>query len=313
MRVLFMGSAEIACPALQSLLETPGIDIVALITQPDRPAGRQRHTMPCAAKLFASERNLQILTPENVNAPAVQEHIRTLKPDIGVVMAYGQILKKNVLDIPPLGFINLHTSLLPKYRGAAPIQRAIANGDAETGITMMQMDTGMDTGDMLLKRATPIHPDDTAATLHDRLAAMAAGMLPGMMVAIRDGLVVRTPQNHQHATLAPKLTKQEGRILWKHPARKLVNQIRGFDPWPGTYCLYHCSGREQTLKIMEARAVSATLPVPPGTVISIDKGPCIACGEGSLKLKTVKPEGGKTMRGEAFVCGRPIRVGDRFD
>ncbi len=313
MRVVFMGSAEIACASLQTLLHTPGVEVVGIVTQPDRPAGRNRRLVSCPASSYAAQLGVKRYAPERVNATEALEHIQAWKPDIGVVVAYGQILKPALLAIPPLGFINVHTSLLPKYRGAAPIQWAVVNGDSETGVTIMQLDEGMDTGDILDQSRVPIGEWDTAGDVHDRLAVVGAALLPDVLARIAEGRHQPRPQEHAFATLAPKLNKADGRLFWNNPARMLYNQVRGLNPWPGCFCQYKCAGRVQTLRIMKSWAESVTgVSVPPGTVIDIHNGPLVACGEGALRLLQVQPEGGKVMEGTSFLCGRTLKAGECF-
>lgn len=311
MRVVFMGSADIACASLQALLDADGIDVVGIVTQPDRPAGRGKRTASCAARTYALDLGIDLYAPDRINTPDAIERIRAWRPDIGVVVAYGQILKPTLLAIPPFGFINVHTSLLPKYRGAAPIQRAVANGDRETGVTIMQMDAGMDTGDIIAQQTVPIRETDTAGDVHDRLALAGAALLPPVLTAIQSGGAVRTPQNHAYASAAPKLSKIEGRLDWTQPARYLYNRVRGFNPWPGCFCRYECGGEISTLRVMEVREEQGAA-AEPGTVLNLDGGPLVACAEGALRLLRVQPEGGKVMDGGAFLCGRPMRAGDRF-
>lgn len=308
-----MGSAEIACTSLRTLLETPGVEVVGVVSQPDRPAGRRLQPAACPAKAYARGMGIEMFTPDGVNRPETLAHLRAWRPDIGVVVAYGQILKRELLALPPLGFINVHTSLLPRYRGAAPIQRAVASGDTGTGVTIMQMDEGMDTGDILAQRPVPIGEQDTAGDVHDRLAEAGAALLPEVLADIQAGRAVRQPQNHAYATAAPKLTKADGRMDWMQPARFLFNRVRGFNPWPGCFCHYECGGAVHTMRVLETRAESGSGAVAPGTVIGTDGGgPLVACGEGALRLWRVQPEGGRVMEGAAFLCGRPLRTGSRF-
>ncbi len=312
MRVVFMGSADIACASLQALLDAPAIEVIGMITQPDRPAGRRRQMAACPANAYARELGVELFTPDSVNHPDALEHIRGWRPDIGVVVAYGQILKRELLSIPRFGFINVHTSLLPRYRGAAPIQRAVANGDAKTGVTLMQVDAGMDTGAVLARCKVPIGETDTAAEVHERLEAAGAALLPAVLADVASGRLVPVPQDHAHATMAPKLAKADGCLHWSQSARYLYNQIRGFNPWPGCFCQVACGGRLQAVRVLASRAECGTAPVPPGTVIEVAGGPLVACGEGALRLLQVQPEGGRAMDGLAFLCGRPLRPGDRF-
>lgn len=311
MRVVFMGSAEIACASLQALLDTDGIDVVGVVTQPDRPAGRGKRTASCAAHAYALDCGIDLYASARVNTTEAITRIAAWRPDIGVVVAYGQILRRELLAVPPLGFVNVHTSLLPKYRGAAPIQRVVANGDRETGVTIMQMDAGMDTGDILAQQAVPINEHDTAGSVHDRLGAAGAALLVPVLFALQAGQAHRLPQNPAHATLASKLHKAEGKLDWTQPARYLYNHVRGFNPWPGCYCRFECGGAERTLRVLEARIENGA-PVAPGTVIDVQDGLLVACGEGALRLVRVQTEGGKAMEATAFLCGRPMRVGDRL-
>jgi len=311
MRVVFMGSAEIACASLQALLDADGIDVVGVVTQPDRPSGRGKHTASCAAHAYAQVRGVDLYAPELVNTPEATARLAAWRPDVGVVVAYGQILRRELLALPPLGLVNVHTSLLPKYRGAAPIQRAVANGDRETGVTIMQMDAGMDTGDILAQQAVPIGEQDTAGRVHDRLGAAAAALLVPVLFDLQAGRVQPQPQNLAHATLAAKLQKAEGRLDWTQPARYLYNHVRGFNLWPGCYCRFDGGGSARTLRVLEAR-VEASQPVRPGSVIGVDGGLVVACGEGALRLVRVQPEGGKAMDGAAFLCGHAIKVGERL-
>ncbi len=310
MRVVFMGSAEIACASLQALLDAAGIDVVGVVTQPDRPSGRGKHTTSCAAHDYALAHGLERFAPERVNSPDAIARIAAWRPDLGVVVAYGQILRRELLALPPLGFVNVHTSLLPRYRGAAPIQRAVANGDRETGVTIMQMDEGMDTGDILAQQVVPIGEQDTAGIMHDRLAIAGAALLVPVLNALRSRQARRQPQDPAHATLAAKLQKAEGKLDWTQPAMYLYNRIRGFNPWPCCFCQFECGGSWRTLRVLEARVVHGC-PVLPGTVIGVEDGLVVACGEGALRLVRVQPEGGKAMAASAFLCGRPGRGPDR--
>jgi methionyl-tRNA formyltransferase len=306
-----MGSAEIACVSLQALLESDDMDVVGMVTQPERPSGRGKHPASCPAYTYAQARGVELYAPDRVNTPEAVARIRAWQPDIGVVVAYGQILRRELLAVPSLGFVNVHTSLLPKYRGAAPIQRAVANGDRETGVTIMQMDEGMDTGDMLAQQVVPIGEHDTAGMVHDRLAVVGAGLLLPVLRDIQAGRVRRLPQNPAHATHAAKLQKAEGKLDWTQPARYLYNRVRGFSPWPGCYCYHDCGSGQRLLRVLEARVEPGRLAAP-GEVIGVDGEPVIACGEGALRLVRVQPEGGKAMAAAAFLCGRAMQVGERL-
>ncbi len=309
MRVVFMGSAEIACEALTMLMDWAAVTVVGVVAQPDRKSGRKLQRTPCPAKQHAESLGVEIYTPDRVNTADAIAHIQSWEPDVGVVMAYGQILRPALLDIPRHGFLNIHTSLLPRYRGAAPIQRAIANGDAETGVSIMQMDAGMDTGDVLAMESTPIGEYETAGAVHARLAVMGSRLLKTALADWMEGRVVPQPQPTRGVTYAPKLAKQEGQIDWTQPARRLYNQIRGFHPWPCCYCHFD-SGKSgmQVLRVLEARCLSGGYGRP-GEVLSQGDRFVVACGEGALELVIVQPQGKSPMCGDAFLRGRRLEPG----
>jgi methionyl-tRNA formyltransferase len=309
MRIVFMGSAEIACEALTMLMQWPSARIVGVVSQPDRPGGRKLQMASCPAKRHAETLGVEIYTPDKVNSDEAVARIREWAPDVGVVMAYGQILRPALLAIPRFGFINVHTSLLPRYRGAAPIQRAISNGDLETGVTVMQMDAGMDTGDILAMQAVPIADTDTAGDMHAKLAVQGARLLREVLADLVAGRVTPRPQPCEGVTYAPRLEKSEGRIDWSQPARRLYNQIRGFNPWPGCYCTYDASaGGLQTLRVLRAACLNGSQGVP-GEILADRNRFVVACGEGALDLLEVQPQGGAVMRGAAFLRGRRLEAG----
>ncbi len=309
MRVLFMGSADIACETLTMLMGWPAIEVVGVVAQPDRRVGRKLQLAACPVKEHALSLGLDVFTPEGVNRAEAISHICHLRPDVGVVMAYGQILRPSLLAVPRFGFLNIHTSLLPRYRGAAPIQRAVAHGDAETGVSIMQMDAGMDTGDVLAMESAPIGESETAGHLHDRLACMGANLMKGVLRALMEGRLVPQAQPARGVTYAPKLEKREGQIDWRQPARRLYNRIRGFYPWPCCYC-YFDAGKSglQTLRILEARCLPGAYGVP-GEILEQGDRFVVACGEGALALITVQPQGKTHMRGEDFLRGRRLVAG----
>ncbi|MBU4199846.1 MAG: methionyl-tRNA formyltransferase [Verrucomicrobia bacterium] len=310
MRIVFMGSAELACPCLDRLLTGVSDSVVGVVTQPDRPKGRSLQTAPCPVRALAAVRGIPILTPENVNAPESVQAIRALTPDLIVVVAYGQILKPGILEIPLKGCINVHASLLPKHRGAAPIQWAIARGEAQTGVTTMFLNEGMDTGDIIDQAVEPIREDDTAGTLHDRLAMLGADLLARTVESLRQGTVRRTPQNPVEATYAPKLKKSDGCLDWSRPAVELHNRIHGFNPWPGCYLEIH-QPKPLSVKVLKARVVAGQ--GKPGEILSNQgDGPVIQAGDQALRLLELQPEGRKAMPGAAFLCGHPLKVGDRL-
>ncbi len=311
MRVVFMGSAEIACPSVGAMLTAPGIELVGIVTQPDRPCGRALKESPCPACAYARERGLEPYTPVNVNSPESLDWLRACRPDVVVVIAYGQILRPEVLTVPRWGCINVHASLLPKYRGAAPIQWAIANGEVVTGVTTMFMDAGMDTGDIVAAREVPIGPDDTAGDVHDKLAGAGAGLLMETLAQVVDGTVARTAQVHADATYAPKLRKADGAIDWRAPATVIHNHVRGFNPWPGCYCVMPGSTDSQTVRVLRTRVCEGS--GAPGVALAFGKeGPVIACGEGALELVEMQPEGRRRMSGAAYLRGHPLNIGDHL-
>lgn len=301
MRIIFMGSSGFACPCLERLLASAADEVVAVVTQPDRPRGRHLEVAPCPVRQFVGERRIPVLTPERVNEAGSIELLKSLLPDLIVVVAYGQLLKPALLMVPPMGCVNVHGSLLPRYRGAAPIQWAVANGDTVSGVSTMFMDAGMDTGDVILTLEVPIDSGDTGGTFHDKLAVAGAGLLGETVELIRRGLAPRFPQDHSRASIAPKLKKADGRLDWTLPAHVLHNHIRGFNPWPGTFCdLPGNPGK--ILKVMAARVESGT-GIPGSVIEASGDGLLIQTGDQALRLLQVQPEGRKPMSGAAFLQG----------
>lgn len=289
LRLVFAGTPEFAAEHLKALLDTPH-QIVAVYTQPDRPAGRGQKLMPSPVKQLALQHGLPVLQPPTLRDPAAQEELRALAPDLMVVVAYGLILPQVVLDIPRLGCINSHASLLPRWRGAAPIQRAVQAGDAESGVTVMQMEAGLDTGPMLLKVTTPISAGDTGGSLHDRLAQLG----PQAVVQAIEGLAAGTLQGEVQdgalATYAHKLNKDEARIDWSRPADELERLVRAFNPWP----ICHSTLDGQPLKVLAAEPAEGR--GQPGQILDASKdGLTVACGEGALRLTRLQLPGGKPM------------------
>lgn len=305
MRVLFIGTGDIGLPSLEWLLNTTKHEVVAVVAQPDKPVGRKQVLTPPQTKVRALAAGIPVFQPLKIRH-AVEE-LKAFGADIAVVVAYGQILSRAVLDVPPLGCINIHASLLPRHRGAAPIQAAIRDGDAETGITIMFMDEGLDTGDMILTRALPIAPDDTGGTLHDKLALLAPSALEPALDLIAAGNAPREPQDHAQATHVRKLTRLDGKLDWTRPARELERLVRAFTPWPGTHCLFNGT----QLKVHRATLIenAAACPVP-GTVVSASaEGITVSCGEGLLQLHEVQMEGGKRLSAADFLRGHPLEAG----
>jgi methionyl-tRNA formyltransferase len=310
MRVIFMGSAGFACPSLERLLEADGIEVVGVVTQPDRPRGRHLAMAACPVKAYLDGRAIPVLTPEKVNSPESLAALRALRPDLLVVVAYGQILKRDLLALPPRGCINVHGSLLPKYRGAAPIQWALANGESRTGVTTMFVNERLDAGDIILRRETPILETDDGARLHDRLAVIGAELLVETLGRVRDGTAPRCPQVEAEASLAPKLSKADGRIDWTWPARTIHDRVRGFNPWPGCFCEIP-RGSGVLVRVHKTR-IEPGLNRQPGEVSDVSaEGPLVQAGsDRGVRLLEVQPEGRKPMSGAAFVCGHALKVGD---
>jgi methionyl-tRNA formyltransferase len=311
-RLAFFGTAELACPSLLALASSPDFEVVAVVTQPDRPKGRSLQLQPSPVKSVALARQLPVLQPDRARAPLFLDAIRELQPDLGVVVAFGQILPKELLEIPPHGFVNVHTSLLPKYRGAAPIQWAIANADAETGVTIMKIDEGLDTGDILTQQATPIHATDSGQTLHDRLAQMGAALLLSTIRDLVAGRLTPRKQPEAGACYARKLTREDGRIDWSLPARTIWNRMRAFTPWPGAYTSLPAVSKPQLLKIWDAE-VTDLAGDPAGRILKADPdGIVVACGGQSLKIHELQLEGGRRLTAREFLAGHPLVPGQAW-
>ena len=307
-RILFAGTPQFAVTPLAALLERE-FPVAAVLTQPDRPAGRGRRLTASPVKVLAQAQHLPVLQPQTLRDAAVQEQLASLDVDLMVVVAYGLILPPEVLALPRLGCINIHASLLPRWRGAAPIQRAILAGDRETGVTIIQMDEGLDTGDMLHRLACPIHEDDTAATLHDRLAALGARALLECLEALVAGRIEAVPQDESRACHAPKIRKEEARLDWTRPAAELERRVRAFDPWP----VAHTCLEGERLRVWRAQPVEVPAEAP-GTVVGVGRaGIDVACGEGGLRLLELQPAGSRRMAAADFLNARHIRPGVVLD
>ncbi|MCC5858753.1 MAG: methionyl-tRNA formyltransferase [Ectothiorhodospiraceae bacterium] len=307
-RLVFAGTPEFAVPALQVLLDR-GRAPVAVYTQPDRPAGRGRRLRPSPVKQLALAHGLPVRQPQSLREAGEQAALAALRPDLMIVVAYGLLLPPAVLDIPRRGCVNVHASLLPRWRGAAPIQRAVLAGDRETGVCLMQMEAGLDTGPVLARAVTPIHPEDTGATLHDRLAAMGAGLLAENLDALINGELVAEPQDGAEATYATKLDKAEARIDWSLPAAELQRRVAAFNPWPVAETRWH----DQVLRIWRAEAVGGTDDAAAGTVLAAgDQGIDVATGHGVLRLLELQPPGKRPMGAAEFLRGRRLTPGERL-
>lgn len=303
-----MGTGQIARASLDRLIHHAGIDVVAVITQPDRRQGRRLQVAASPVKTFAEANDVHVLAPKKVGAEASVQDIERLRPDLIVVAEYAQYIKPAILKIPPLEAINVHPSLLPRYRGAAPIQMAIAEGEVLTGVSIIYISKEMDAGDVILQRTVPIVDDDTTETLAPRLADVGAALLIEAVDLLRDGTAPRLPQDPALATYVAKLTKEDGRIDWTLPARVIRNRVRGFTPWPGSHCEAP-GGRGLKIHRVQVEPGAGE----PGTVIEGGKeGPKVATGEGALRLLDVQPEGKARMGGGAWLSGYRVQVGDRF-
>ena len=301
MRIVFMGAGEIGAPTLQALLNSEH-EVVGVVTQPDKPVGRSQLIEPPPIKKALSGTNIPVLQPARIKDRQAIEEIRALRPDVMVVMAYGQILPRGVLEIPEIACLNLHASLLPRWRGAAPIQAAIAAGDREIGITVMYMDEGLDTGDILLQRTLDILPADTGGALHDRLAGVAPETLLESLDLLAKGKAPRTPQDNAVATYAPKLKREDGKIDWSDPADAIERKIRAFDPWPGAFMTVSANGT-RNLKIFSATVID--LRGKPGKILRSENELVVAAGEDALSLGEVQLEGKRRMSAMEFLRGHP--------
>lgn len=310
LKVVFMGTPDFAVPTLRMLIERR-YALQAVITQPDRAKGRGKQIVSSPVKRVAEQHHLPVWQPEKIRNTEMIQTLRELAPDLIVVVAYGQILPESILQIPTRGCINVHASLLPKYRGAAPIHWAIIRGETETGITTMFMDKGMDTGDMLLQRAIPIAEDDTAGALHDKLAELGAKTLEETLQRLENGTLRRIPQKHEAATYAPMLKKEDGNILWQEDAAAIARKVRGLYPWPGAYTSYQ--GR--MVKLLQIRQEPCLANPPsaiPGAIIEIDKisGPLVKTGDGCIRILQIQPQNKSPMTCSDFCRGYRLAIGD---
>jgi methionyl-tRNA formyltransferase len=300
MRIVFVGAGAIGLPTLQALLKSEH-EVVGVVTQTDKPVGRAQSMEPTPIKKTMQGTAVRILQPARIKDQQAIEEIRALKPDVIVVMAYGQILPRDVLEIPGIACLNLHASLLPRWRGAAPIQAAIAAGDQETGITVMYMDEGLDTGDILLQRTIDIRSDDTGGSLHDRLAQIAPDALLESLQTLAKGSAPRISQDNNVATYAPKLKREDGKIDWSQPAETVERKIRAYNPWPGAFM--EIDG--QNLKIFSASIVDVS--GKPGEIVRNDNALVIVAGKGALLLNEVQLEGKRRMSAAEFARGHHKR------
>jgi methionyl-tRNA formyltransferase len=306
LRVAFAGTPEFAAVALRALIAA-GFDVPLVLTQPDRPAGRGMKLTPGPVKQVAQDAGIAVDQPQKLRTPEQRARLADCAPDVLVVAAYGLILPPEALTIPRLGCVNIHASLLPRWRGAAPIHRAIEAGDRETGITLMQMDEGLDTGPMLLERVIPIAPDDTTASLHDRLATLGGEMIVEALPRLAAGALPACPQPADGVTYAAKIDKAEAAVDWTRPADEIARRIRAFDPFPGVVA----SLRDTPIKLWQASVVAST--GEPGTVLSVGPdGVVVACGAGAVRISQLQRPGSRRMDVEAFLGGFEVVAGERF-
>jgi methionyl-tRNA formyltransferase len=309
LRLVFCGTPQFAVPSLKHLLAQPDFQILSVYTQPDRPRGRGREISFSPVKELALAAKIDIQQPPKVRLPEVEEHLRQLAPDVIVIIAYGQIIPARLLNIPRLGWINLHASLLPKYRGAAPIHWAIANGEASTGNTTMRIDAGMDTGDMLLQEELAIGPDETSPEVAARLAAAGAPLMAETLRGLAKGSLQPHPQNHAEATVAPILKREDGQIDWSRPAQQIFNRMRAFTPWPGAYTHF----RGQLCHLTGRPVANESTDAAPGTILESTGTWRVACGQATqLELASVKQEGRKQLPASEFARGARLESGERF-
>lgn len=331
LKVIFMGTAEFACPSLSALRAEAGFEVVAVVTQPDRPAGRHLALSPPPVKVTAQQLGLPVWQPARARDPDFLAQVQHWAPDLIVVAAYGQLLPATLLAIPRWGCLNVHASLLPKYRGAAPIQWALLNGEAQTGVTIMKIDEGLDTGPILTQEPVPIHPIDTAQTLHDRLAAVGAELLVHTIPLYVAGQLLPKPQPTEGASSARKITKEDGLLDWTQPARAVWNRVRALNPWPGAFTYLPVAAKPppaspapqppraesglaglRRLIVWEAEPLEG-LSGRPGEVLQAGKtGLVVACGLGALQIKSLQREGGRRLPAAEFLLGNPIAVGQRL-
>jgi methionyl-tRNA formyltransferase len=331
LRIIFMGTAELSCASLEKLMgraSSPSNDgqdaratfsVAAVVTQPDKPKGRDLKLQPSPVKSLALKLNLPVLQPAHARDEQFIAELRGLKPDLIVVVAYGHILPQTILDLPKFGCLNVHTSLLPKFRGAAPIQWAIASGEGETGVTVMKMDAGLDTGPIVSQRRTPILPEDNSQTLHDKLAQLGAELLVEAIPDYVAGEILPKPQSVEGASYAAKIKKEDGKIDWNEPAEKILNRLRAFTPWPGIFTflngktlkIWKCS---VAVEVWNKENLFLKSVIRSGTILSADKnGIIVLCGKDFLHVSELQREGGRRMGTAAFLAGHALNAGEKFE
>jgi len=306
-RIVFFGTPDLAVPTLEAVAGKH--EVTAVVCQPDKPQGRSKKLVPPPVKVAAEALGVPVHQPAKLNDGQFEAWLRNQAPDLCVLVAYGRILKQPILDVPKHGFINLHPSMLPKFRGPSPIQSAILEGETETGITIMRIDANMDSGDILLQHPCPIADEEDAETLTGKLAAKGAALMLDAITAIANGTATFTPQDHERATFCKMIVKDDAHIDWIAPARDIVNMVRAFVPWPVAFSTF----QGDVIRIYQAHLVPHFGTEPPGTIVSVDKtGFAVATGEGALAVDRLQAPGKRVMTTAEFLRGRPLAVGDRF-
>jgi methionyl-tRNA formyltransferase len=310
LKIIFCGTPAFALPSLRDLIDQPDFQIAGVVTQPDRPRGRGKEVASSPVKDAAAAAGIPVYQPQKIRAEESYEYFRNAEPDAVVIIAYGQIIPARLIEIPRLGWINLHGSLLPKYRGAAPIHWAVASGETRTGLTTMRIDAGLDTGPMLLKHETEIAPDETAPELYARLAEAGAALIVKTLRGLASGTITPTPQDNSHATLAPPLKKEDGRINWSLPAQTIYNRIRGFQPWPGAFTTFR--GKQCAIWGKPAPRQSVLISTP-GTIRTNGGDVDVTCAEETaLRLEFVQLEGRNKISAREFANGARLQSNERF-
>lgn len=311
MRIVFMGTPEFAVPSLEILVKN-NMDVVMVVTQPDKPKGRGYKVSYTPVKECAVKYNIPVMQPEKVGSREAVEQLKALKPDLFVTCAFGQLLTTDVLQIPRLGTVNVHGSLLPKYRGAAPIQWAVINGEKKTGVTTMLTVLKLDAGDILLSREIEIDDEMTAGQLHDKMSVIGAELLMDTIKGLEKGSITPVPQNDSEATYAPRITRETGKINWENTAESIHNLVRGTNPWPGAYS--YLNGERMRIWKTKVYSESEKTGKEPGTIIGINKDSfMIQTGKGIVSVSEVQCDSGKRMTVEQYLCGHKINLGDRFE
>ena len=315
-KTLFFGTPDFAVPTLETLIAIPEVELLAVFTQPDKPVGRKQTLTPPPVKVTAQKNNIPVFQPEKLKTKEFEEQLKKISPDVCLVAAYGKIISSKLLDIPKHGWLNVHGSLLPKYRGASPIQGAILNGDEKTGVTLMKIDAGLDTGPIISQKSIDIEPSENFQTLHDKLSRLGAELIRKSLLNYLDGKLKPQQQNNNLATETKIIAKEDGRINWKQSATQIERQIRAYTPWPGTYCFWSRNTRneqkeltnshiELRLKIIEAVVSSDTTILPPGQIKQTNDVITVGCGQGNLELKKIQLEGKRVQIILDFLKGHP--------